>query len=334
MASFRLRFLGSAAIAVMLAAAFTGSARAQAPGGGPRRALSMTPGFEPGLPVDIKAESLEYEGDGRYLIGRGGVHIRQGRQIMTADYVQYNPTTKDALARGHVVFVRADGMVWKGEELAYNFETGLGDFGVFTLYSEPYFVYGKDAAMPATNVVTLKDVILTTCEGEAPREFEVRLREATLTDQRYLVARDAVVYVGPVPIMWWPVYKRDLHGSSRWDIVPGYSSRLGGYVTVSYNYPINDTGTFRGSTFASYYSERGLGFGQDFKWKAVSNETYRGQLNSFYIDDQQIYRDENEQAQREEYLTDPERYRLRLQHTHLLSDRDLFMADGTYLSDP
>ena len=319
---------GLGCIALAVSFTMTG-AQAQAPARS--RALSVTPGFEANVPVDIRAAQLEYSGD--LLVGRGGVRMQQGRQLMTADYVQYNQKTGQAFARGSVVFIRADGTVWKGPDLSYNFETGLGDFGEFELYREPYHVYGKESDMPSANVVHVERVVFTTCEGESPREFEVRMREATLTDRRYLRGRDAVVYLGRVPILWWPVYSRDLQGSGRWDLIPGYSSRLGAFLQVHYNYPITEDHIVKGRTGANFYSERGVGFLQDVMW-AESNKVWRGEANAFWINDTKLYRDENERADREDYLTDHNRYKLRLRHTQTVNDRNWFSADGTYLSDP
>lgn len=289
---------------------------------------------EAGKPYDVKAERFETSDDQKLITARGTVYIRQGRQILTAGFVQINRETEEAYARDHVVFVRADGSVWKGDELRYNFKTGIGDFGKFMYFSDPYYIYGEDMKVAGQNRIELKKVELTTCEGD-DREAQVKAKSGTLTDKRYIELHNVTIYLGPVPILWIPVYKRDLQGGGRWDFTPGYSSRLGAFLLSSYTYPLNDAGTIKGSTFVNLYSERGVGGGQNFKWKAKeTNEFWRGSFQSFYVNDTKLYKNDTEEEERKELLDDNNRYRVHLDHTAALGERDSMIAEMNYLSDP
>lgn len=318
----------AAVILAAVCAAACPEAWSQAPR---NRSVSLAPGFEPGLPVEFDAAQIEYVGDS--LIGRKGVNIRQGTQVLTADEVQYHTKTGEAFARGNVVFMRADGTSWRGEELSYNYRTGMGDFGAFEAASPPYRIFGGDASMPERNVVFVKDVVVTTCKGDPPWEFEVHARDATLRDQRYLRARHAVAYLGPVPVMYWPVYNRDLQAPRRWDLQPGMSSRLGPYLLAHYNYGLNDDWSVRGRTGGHFLAKRGVGLQQEVLW-ATPDRSSRGLVDGFFIDDQRMYRDERDREDREPTLDDSLRYRFRAFHTEAFDDRNWFSGDATYLSDP
>ena len=304
-------------------------------GAPPSRPLDMTPSAEAGLPVDLNASTMEQKGD--LVILRDNVRILQGSQSLSANYVQYNRETGDAYARGAVVFVRSDGSVWRGEELAYNFNTGVGGFGGFEYTTGPFRIFGSESTAETANLIRVKDVSVTTCEGDPPWEFEVQMQEATLKDRRYLSGRNAVIYLGPVPVMWVPWYRRDLQSAKRWDILPGYSSRLGPYLIVHYNYGITaDRDTVRGVTGVNWYGDRGVGIEQQFLWaqpKRPGREWYGGWEN-FYIQDQRLYRDDREKAERQDFLDSDTRYKVRVRHTQMFEDRQWFSADGTYLSDP
>ena len=99
------------------------------------------------LPYDIRATKLGSSEGGRVLTAEGNVYIRQGRQVITAGYVEVNRETDELMARDNVVFVRWDGTVWKGPKLTYNFKTGVGDFGRFLLYRDPYYLHGGEFKM-------------------------------------------------------------------------------------------------------------------------------------------------------------------------------------------
>ncbi|MBM4154713.1 MAG: LPS-assembly protein LptD [Lentisphaerae bacterium] len=119
-----------------------------------------------GLPYDIRAEKLGSARGGNLLTAEGNVYIRQGRQVITAGYVEVNRETDELYARDRVVFVRWDGTVWKGPELRYNFKTGAGDFGKFLLYRDPYYLHGAGFTMVSRDRIEIRDVVLTTCEGD------------------------------------------------------------------------------------------------------------------------------------------------------------------------
>ncbi len=287
-----------------------------------------------GLPYDIRAAELGSRDAGSILTAKGSVYIKQGRQIITAGYVEVNRKTDEVIARDNVVFVRWDGTVWKGKELTYNFKTGAGDFGKFLLYQDPYYLHGGGFKMVSKDQIELQDVVLTTCEGDS-REFEIQASSATLTDQKYLTMRNVTTYLGPVPVFWTPYYRRNIAGGAGggWALIPGYSSRLGGFLLSTYHYWFDDDGTVKGETSLNLYSERGVGLGQNVMWEDKES-TYKGNIEGFFISDNRIYKDEQQEEERKDTLTDEQRYRLRLRHQASVSERDALFADGTYLSDP
>ena len=290
---------------------------------------------ESGAPVDIQADTMEQRG--RLLLLRDNVRIRQGAQVLSARYVQYNRETGDAHARGSVTFLRADGSLWQGEEFTYNFNTGVGDFGSFEYASGPFRIFGSESSTETADLIRVRDVVVTTCKGDPPWEFEVHMTEATLRDRRYLTGRNAVMYLGPVPVMWIPWYRRDLDSGRRWDITPGYSSRLGAFLMVHYNYGItDDRDTLRAKTGLNLYSRRGVGLLHDFYWAEPQRpgRTWIGSWENFIIQDRELYRSDAEREERQDFLTDDTRYRVRVKHTQTFGDRPWFSADGTYLSDP
>lgn len=288
---------------------------------------------EAGLPYDIRAENLSTSEGGRVLTARGNVYIRQGRQILTAGVVHIYRDTDEAVARDNVVFIRHDGTVWKGEELKYNFKTGIGDFGGFMLYSDPYFVYGESFRTVTMDRIELQNVALTTCEDE-DREFQIRASSAVIKDRRYLSMRNIVVYIAGVPVFWSPYGRRDLQSEDRWEFVPGASSRLGPFLLTTYNYDINDDGTVKGRSSVNLYAKRGVGLGQEVLWEEDQEAGYKGGIEAFWIDDQTLYRDDVDEERRKDLLDDSQRYRLRLRHSGLVGERDSVYFDATHLSDP
>ncbi|MCO5069149.1 MAG: LPS assembly protein LptD [Kiritimatiellae bacterium] len=281
--------------------------------------------------IDISADSLEYLSERKLIVGTGNVVIREGEDLLQADYMTVGRDTHDVFARGNVVF-RRGGTLWQGEELRYNLKTKTGDFGEFQAYMDPFYVRAEDSKRVSTNAYELTSMTISTCEGETP-DFSLRARKATLTDGTVVRAKGVTVNVGNVPIFWLPRLNRDL-GESRtyWQFMPGYSSRHGAFLRSAYNYRIKPG--FKGWTDIDLYSKKGVGVGQGFAWQSETNPLpYSGSVRGYYIDDQEPFRSEGER-QREQDLVDNERYRLKLSHNQSFTDRDFLISEFNYLSDP
>lgn len=322
------RWIRLSALALGLVAV-AGPVGAQLPGVLARPAETNAPAVAD-LPVDIEADSLEYLADRKLIVGTGNVIVREGGDLLQADYVTVKTDTRDVYARGNVL-LRRGADVWQGDEMNYNLKTKEGDFGQFNAFVDPIHIRADSSRKMGENEVELKNVLITTCDGEDP-DYSLRAREARLVNGERLKAKGVMLYYGAVPVMWMPRLERNLGKHERfWQFVPGFSSRNGAYLLSAYNYPVAKN--VRGVTHIDPYSKKGVGLGQDFLWKSTNNVSWRGAFRSYYIDDQEPFRSD-EEREREQELVDNERWRLKLEHNATLSDRDSFFSEVNYVSDP
>ena len=283
-------------------------------------------------PIDIEADSLEYLTERKLIVGTGNVQIREGEDLLRADYITVQTESRDVYARGNVVF-RREGTLWQGQELSYNLKTKQGDFGEFQAFVDPFFVRAEDSRRISDQQYELKGLVLTTCEGDTP-DFSIRAREASLTDGTKLKAKGVTLYYGRVPFFWLPRLNRNLAGNrSYFQFEPGYSSRAGAFMLTAYGY--RWTKNFKTVTHVDLRSKNGVGLGQDFVWKGTNQQalSHSGSFQAYYADDQEPFRSEDERA-REEALVDNERYRLKLTHNQTFTDRDYLISELNYVSDP
>lgn len=282
-------------------------------------------------PVDIEADSLEYLTDRKLIVGTGNVQIREGEDLLRADYLTVQTDTRDVYARGNVVFRRA-GTLWQGQELRYNLKTKQGDFGEFQAYVDPFYIRAEDSKRVSDQRYELKGLTLTTCDNDPP-DFSMRAREASLTDGTKIKAKGVSLYFGSVPFFWLPRLDRDLAGNrSYWQFMPGYSSRSGVYMLTAYGY--RWTRRFKTVTHVDPRSEKGVGLGQDFVWQSTNaGSVFNGAFQAYYLDDQKPFLNDAEE-EREKELVDNERYRLKLTHNQIFTDRDYMLSELNYVSDP
>ncbi|HEY8241383.1 MAG TPA: LPS export ABC transporter periplasmic protein LptC, partial [Kiritimatiellia bacterium] len=279
--------------------------------------------------TEVTADSMEYIEDQKLMVGDGNVVIRQGEATLTADHVQINTLTQWAEAEGNVVYRRGE-TVWQGGKVRYNLKTKLIDAGESTAYVPPWNISAKSSERISTNEVLLKDVIITTCDPADP-EYSIQAREARLIDGRHLRAKGVKFRYLGLPFFYLPNLNRDLGAHDYWwEFVPGYSSRHGAYLLSALNYRMGNQ--WMGRTRADYRSKRGFGVGQDVMWKGT-NEMWDGELNVYYADDEEPFKDAEEEAALTN-LVDNERYRIKLADFHSLTERDYIITDINYLSDP
>lgn len=279
--------------------------------------------------IDISADRLEFDADRQLMIGVGNVVVTQFGDELRADYIEVHTETREAKARGDVFFQRGD-RIWEGEELAYNFRTREGDFGDFLLFTDPFYISARESQQVGRDVIHLRSARLTTCSGDQRQEFTLRARQATITDGSVLRARHVVAHLYGVPIFYTPYLKKDFERDSNVEIMPGYSSRMGPFVLTAYNwYPTPDV---KASTQLDYRTKRGVGVGQRVRWRLPENNA-QGRFQAYYINDDRPIRSESQRRTREG-LVDSDRYWIGLRHGQAVGDRNYFMSDVNYVSDP
>src|SRR5829696_1458918 len=73
--------------------------------------------------INTQALRNEFRPDTGVITYQGNVLITYGPIVLTADTVEIDMQTGEALAKGNVVLQRESGELWRGERLAYNFKT-------------------------------------------------------------------------------------------------------------------------------------------------------------------------------------------------------------------
>ena len=310
---------------VMLAAA----------GGWAQAGFSGVPGLAKGMsstssvPLDVDAKVMEYDVTNRTVVASSNVEVRCGTEEVRADAMRVNFATSGIEARGHVVFTRP-GSVWRGDYLRYNFGTGAWNTGAFASYFDPFFVRAQ-SAVKTNDEYVLQDAYLTTCTNEFPNaHYHMKCKQLRIRPGDRMRGSSAVAYLGPVPVFYFPWLYRSLGDRTvGFSAEAGYSQRMGAFLLTTAKYWM--TPNLRGVTQVDERTERGVGLGQEIGWYSDDHKDH-GRIYGYYINDRGVDADYNSGDRTTR--VDPSRYRLRFSETQALSDRDSFLADANYLSDP
>jgi LPS-assembly protein len=277
--------------------------------------------------IETRADDLQYDRKTGWVEGRGNVTISKGDDVLTADFVRVNVETEDAFARGNVVLRRKD-EVWEGDELRYNFRDKTGDAAGLTGDTGPFQIQADTSERDAENTFTFHNATITTCTNAAHKHYLVTAKRVKIVPGQSMKAYGSVWRLGGIPVLYLPYWYRNLREDAGFRIYAGHSSRMGTYVLTSYRYRISPM--VKAETHLDYRSERGIGVGQDFKWRDPVASAWNGDLRLYYLDDDKPV-DDDEDAATED--VDNQRYRVRFEHEQTFSYRDYALFKAHYLSD-
>ena len=209
--------------------------------------------------------------------GTNGIIVKYGQAVLIADTVLADERIREVIADGHVRIQRDD-MVWAGEHIRYNFNTGQAEAEQFRTGKPPFFAGGQGLAGDTTNhVYTATNGFITVDDYFEPA-LTVRARRLVIRPGERIEAHGATLCVGGVPVFYVPFYTQRLDATkSAFMLTPGYRSRYGGFLFGSYAWKWNEA--IENTLHLDYRTKRGVGAGLDMnlhlrQWGEASVEYY------------------------------------------------------------
>lgn len=189
-------------------------------------------------------------------------HPTYGKGILTADSAEVDMANWEIAASGRVRIQRDD-MVWAGEDIRYNVKTRKMEAVHFRAGTSPAFASGKDLTGDISNQTYTATSAYITTDDIAEPTTRIRASSIKIVPGKYFEARNAVLFVGNVPMFYFPFYTQRLDGKgNQFHFVPGYRSRYGPFLKSSYEWILNEQ--LDGEIHADYRQKRGFGGGPDF----------------------------------------------------------------------
>ena len=218
-----------------------------------------------------------------------GVIVKYGEAVLTAEKAMVNQETGDVEAEGRVKLERG-AQVWAGERLKYNFKTGYLLARNFRSGQPPFFVQGEGlAANREANIYAGAEGRVTSDDYAEPG-YTVRSKSILIVPGEYIEARHARLYLGKVPVFYYPYYRRSLkRHPNNFVLTPGARSLFGPYLRSSYNWYWDER--LRGAVHVDSYVKRGVGVGPDLSYHLP--RFGEGTFRYYYINDQEPGLDPN-----------------------------------------
>ena len=238
----------------------------------------------PGWVIEALNEDGWAEFDFQTGQGRGtnGVLVRYGSAFLTADQVSVNQQSGEVFADGNV-HIQSEEQIWAGEHIRYNFKTKMIEAEQFRTGRAPVFAEGEGLHGDYTNRVLIATNGMITTDDVSEPAFKVRAKYLKIIPGDKVEAHDATLYVGGVPVFYFPYYSRNIGPhANNFNFIPGYRSSWGPYLLGNYNFFMGDA--LDGTAHVDYRGRRGAGLGPDLNYHL--GRWGDGTLRYYYMYDQ------------------------------------------------
>ncbi len=278
-------------------------------------------------PVELNGDSIEYKAEEGKFVASGNVYLKQNDAVLFCDKLEFYRDKKEAHAEGNVVLESDQGKVW-AEKVFYNFETKKGEFTNARIMADPIYGKGRSIIKVREDYYVVHEGYLTTSDYDDP-EYRIKARRMDVYPADKAVARDAVMYVGGMPVMYMPKYTQYLgDGRPHVRVMPGYKKGFGAFLLTTYR--VNVTDRVETSYHLDLRELKGVAWGVDVKYNA---EPYgKGLVRTYYMNER------NTDARRGwDSSTTPvwerERYRIEWRHMAQIDPSTSFIGQYYKVTD-
>ncbi len=277
-------------------------------------------------PVQIDADSMDYDSANEVYHAQGSVVITYEGGILTADEVDFDKINDIATAYGHA-FLKSGGDTLTGDKIVFNVEskTGVAYNGRAFYAQNHFYIRGEEIEKTGEKSYKIIRPFITTCDGDDP-DWELAGSEMKITIEGYGLIKNArfipnnKIPVFYAPILPFPAKTKRQSGF----LFPylSYSKDKDGFdIEVPYFWAISP---HTDATFYQRYIEK-RGWKEGVEYRYYLGEKSFGTFYGDYLDDNKDYAEATAGT-----IVSPEQKDLKQRWSYYLNHQTNFDAQ-TYL---
>ena len=284
----------------------------------------------------IQARQVSYEETRKLYIAENDVVITGGKTRLEADYVEFSDITKDAFAKGNVLFISGtDTITCKSMNVNLSSETGTINQGTIFIQDGNYYISGDKLRKTGAFTYDAEKGSITTCKGKTP-DWKITGKDIKVTIDGYGHASHATLWAKKMPALYAPYFIFPAKTTRQTGLLmpmAGYSDSMG----FEYQQPLflalsNNTDA---TLYPYYMSDRGLMLSGEYRY--VLSPESKGMIMMSYLKDETIG-DGTDENQDYNYSATPDRtnhdrYWFRMKHDQELWYGFNAKLDIDYVSD-
>ncbi|MBI5676114.1 MAG: LPS-assembly protein LptD [Nitrospirae bacterium] len=240
--------------------------------------------------IDISANHLEYTSETGIYSAKGSARIVLGDTTLSADEINVNKITSDAVAIGSVVYEDSETII-NAEMVELNFRTKLGTIYNSRIYykKDNFHIIGGDIKKIGENNFNMETATVTTCNAEHPA-WHITAKNINTIQHKSIEAKNMTFYVKDTPLFYVPYFRIPLVDKRRSGLlapVLGISSKKGFTYKQGFFWAIKQN--MDATLYLDYYSKKGLGKGLEYRY--IINPENNGKIWIYHLKDNDLNRD-------------------------------------------
>ena len=239
----------------------------------PAYAQQLARETEPSLDRSVQLGEDEVYGDGdkvywneneEVVILEGNAFLKYGDVQLQADKIWFDYRQSLLRAKGHVL-LEVDGEQVYADELLFNVKTKKGTVLRGAAYSQPWFYGGDKIYKTGEKESFIRGGRVTSCSLKHPHYWFEASKIIVRVDKE-LIAKHVVLKIGGIPMLYLPVYRRDLRKERLAKVIVklGMDSYQGYFTHIIL--PIRRGSKLSSYAFYEYTTRRGTGMGIEAKY--------------------------------------------------------------------
>lgn len=303
--------------------------------------VSTTP---PTSAVDDESVTITADGKNTYIgqiaTADDNVIIHYKGLVLYADHVIYDRSTKVITATGNVR-IFTNNRFYRGDIITYNLDTAAMTSSTFRAEEYPKFISGHKVTTPEFNHYRLTNGTFTTNNRQHP-SFRMEASTIEYRPNDVVVLKNVILFVGDVPIGYFPVFVQSLTDSRpTYQFNIGNSGQFGAFIDNRYNWVASDK--IRGSTEFDVREKRGYAGGVNVQYfpsttSEILFKSYVAQDNLYSMNNPNVPNAVSRGDLSNPYTYDgvpyDTRYRFAYQHRLQFGSDLSSIADLNFWSDP
>jgi len=212
--------------------------------------------------VELQADQIQYSTADSKALAKGNVVVTAGPTILTCDQLELDRILNVGVAKGHV-YIDSPQSQLDASEGTYNFNDQSGSFKNARIYQFPLQVNGKVVDRMSPEHIVMRNGYITTSDHDDPF-FRIASKKIDVYPGDKAIARHVRVYLGKVPVFYWPKYTQDLKDKPWLTFLPGRSKDFGVFLLTTIRQRIGDHGKL--TLHLDERERRGQAYGFDYKY--------------------------------------------------------------------
>ncbi len=232
--------------------------------------------------VELQADQVKYSTGANKAVATGNVVVTAGTTTMTADQIELDRGRQEGQASGHLYIDASDHQV-DADAGTYNFNNHSGSFTNARIYHYPYQIKGKVVGRLSPTHMDMKDGYITTSDHDDPF-FRFVAKKIDVYPGDKAIARGVKIYLGKVPIFYWPKYTQNLKERPWIIVTPGKTKDFGYFLLTQVRMKVfNDD---RLTLHLDYRERKDFASGFDYRYNTQRYGS--GIVRTYYTNERSI----------------------------------------------